>query len=62
MRRKGFAQTKMGTSFALAIELTGLKPSELLQMNSLEREFTLALANELEKWRWQNWQKLFGGK
>ena len=61
MRRKGFAQTKKGRSFALAVELLGIPPSELLQMSSLEREFTLALAAELETWRWKNWTKLFGG-
>jgi hypothetical protein len=57
----GFAQRKEGESFALAMELMNKTPNELLSMDPLERQFAIALATQLEKRRWKNWGKLFGG-
>jgi hypothetical protein len=44
------------------METTGLTPSELLNLPPLEFELITQSATELEKWRWDNWNKLFGGE
>lgn len=58
----GFAKTSKGRSLALALEATGKTPRELLGMDESELRFTVSLATSLEGWRWEQWQKLMGGK
>ena len=45
---------------ALAMEMMGIPPSELLGMDELERQLALACATELEKWRLEQYSKMFG--
>ena len=61
MRRTGFAKTPEGMALARAVDLTGKTPSEILAMEPTEQNLTLALANHLEKDRWEKMQKLHGG-
>lgn len=58
----GFARGQKGRGLALAMEATGRPPGELLNMDPLELRFTVSLASGLEGWRWEQWQKLMGGK
>jgi hypothetical protein len=44
----------------LAVEAAGMTPGEVLQLDRLERQMLMRGAVELEKWRWDNWSKIFG--
>jgi len=40
----------------------GMRPKEMLNLPATERRLAMRGAAELEKWRWKQWSKLFGGK
>jgi len=41
--------------------MLGEPPSAIMAMDPVETHLTQALAAELEAWRWEQWQELFGG-
>lgn len=46
----------------MACDMMSAPPSEVLSLNDEERQFAVALAQEVEKWRFEQFSKLFGGR